>query len=212
LAPARPALAAPADVPPLVGDVDGAVVVGSSTGGPPALDALLAPLPASFPWPILVAQHMPANFTGPLARRLDRLCDLTVLEVAQPVPLAPGHVYIARGDADLIVGRRPVGLMALPAPSQAGYRWHPSADRLVTSAMEHVGPKRLVGILMTGMGNDGAAAMTALRHAGGRTIAEAEATAIVWGMPGELVRAGGAEFVVPLGGIAARLLDLVPVR
>ncbi|WP_159717454.1 chemotaxis-specific protein-glutamate methyltransferase CheB [Geminicoccus flavidas] len=200
------------DLPPLPGEVEGAVVVGCSTGGPPALDALLAPLPANFPWPILVAQHMPASFTGPLARRLDRLCALRVLEVVQPVPLAPGHVYIAKGEADLILGRRPAGLMALPAPAAAEHRWHPSADRLVTSAMEQVGARRLIGILMTGMGSDGAAAMTALRHAGGRTIAEAEETAVVWGMPGELVHAGGAEFVVPLDGIAARLLALAPAR
>ncbi|WP_191061849.1 CheB methylesterase domain-containing protein, partial [Geminicoccus harenae] len=203
------------DLPPLPalpGEIEGAVVVGCSTGGPPALDALLAPLPADFPWPILVAQHMPASFTGPLARRLDKLCALTVREVTHPVPLAPGHVYIARGEADLIVGRRPAGLMALPAPAQAEHRWHPSTDRLVTSAMEPVGARRLVGILMTGMGNDGAAAMTVLRQAGGRTIAEAEETAVVWGMPGELVRNGGAEFVVPLDGIAACLLDLVPAR
>ncbi|HWL71295.1 MAG TPA: chemotaxis-specific protein-glutamate methyltransferase CheB [Geminicoccus sp.] len=214
-APVRPVLAVPADMtdlPPLPGEVEGAVLVGCSTGGPPALDALLAPLPADFPWPILVAQHMPASFTGPLARRLDKLCALTVLEVVQPVPLAPGHVYIAKGEADLILGRRPAGLMALPAPAGAGYRWHPSTDRLVASAIEQVGAKRLIGILMTGMGNDGAAAMTALRHAGGRTIAEAEETAVVWGMPGELVHAGGAEFVVPLGGIAACLLELIPAR
>ncbi|HEX2525439.1 MAG TPA: chemotaxis-specific protein-glutamate methyltransferase CheB [Geminicoccus sp.] len=217
-APGRPARLAPAgapppaEPPPLAGPFEGAVVVGTSTGGPPALDALLAPLPANFPRPILVAQHMPASFTGPLARRLDRLCALTVLEVSRPIPLAPGHVYIGRGEADLIVGLRPAGLTAVPAPAKPEHRWHPSADRLVTSAIEQIGAQRLIGILMTGMGNDGAAGMTELRRAGGRTIAEAEETAVVWGMPGELVRAGGAEFIVPLQEIAARLLDLVPVR
>ncbi|MBV9510397.1 MAG: chemotaxis-specific protein-glutamate methyltransferase CheB [Caulobacteraceae bacterium] len=184
------------------------VLVGASTGGPPALDALLAPLPAIFPWPIVVAQHMPASFTGALARRLDQLCAAGVSEVTRPTPLAPGQVYIGRGDADVIVSRRAGELVALPAPSTPEHRWHPSVDRLTDSALRVMPAERLVGVLMTGMGFDGAAAMTRLRQGGGRTIAEAEETAVVWGMPGELVRAGGAEFVLPLGEIARRLLML----
>jgi two-component system chemotaxis response regulator CheB len=183
------------------------VLVGCSTGGPPALDALLAPLPAAFPWPILVAQHMPAAFTGALARRLDKLCALEVLEVTQPVPLRPGRVYVGRGDADIILSRRPGGLVAMAAPALPEHRWHPSVERLVESAMQHLPPARLLGVMMTGMGNDGAAAMARLRAGGGRTIAEAEETAVVWGMPGELVRAGGAEAVLPLDAIAGRLLE-----
>jgi two-component system chemotaxis response regulator CheB len=174
---------------------EGLVLVGTSTGGPPALEALLAPLPAGFPWPILIAQHMPATFTGPLARRLDALGALNVVEVSRPTPLEPGFAYVGRGDGDLIVSRRPGGLVAMAAPAQPGYPWHPSADRLVRSAMQHVSPSRLVGILMTGMGADGAAAMALMRAQGGRTIAEAQETAVVWGMPGELVKAGGADFV-----------------
>ncbi len=189
---------------------DGLVLVGASTGGPPALEALLTALPASFPWPILVAQHMPASFTAALARRLDKLCALAVAEVRQPVPLQPGTVYIGAGDADLIVSRRAGALVAMAAPAAPELLWHPSADRLVASAMEHVAPARIVGILMTGMGNDGATAMTELQARGGHTIAEAEESAIVWGMPGELVKAGGAEWVVPLRDIAARLQKMVP--
>ncbi len=184
------------------------VLVGCSTGGPPALDALLQPLPADFPWPIVVAQHMPASFTGAMAARLDRLCALSVVEVSRPEPLAAGRVYIGRGDADLMISRRAGQLVALSAPSSAAFRWHPSVDRLVDSAMDQQAPGDLVGVLMTGMGNDGAAAMTRLRQAGGRTIAEAEESAVVWGMPGELVRAGGAEFVLPLERIAQGLIDL----
>ena len=188
---------------------EGLVLVGSSTGGPPALDALLTPLPADFPWPILVAQHMPASFTSALAARLDRICALGVTEVVRPTRLQPGHAYIGRGDADVIVSRRGGDLVALPAPSGAEFRWHPSVDRLVDSAMLALAPERLVGVLLTGMGSDGAAAMTRLRQGGGHTIAEAEETAVVWGMPGELVRAGGAEFVTPLQQVAARLSALV---
>jgi two-component system chemotaxis response regulator CheB len=184
------------------------VLVGSSTGGPPALDALLEPLPADFPWPVVVAQHMPASFTGALAARMDRNCALAVSEVARPVELKAGHVYVGRGDADVIVSRRSGGLIALSVPSSREHPWHPSVDRLVDSAMEAVTPDLLVGVLMTGMGVDGAAAMTRLRAEGGRTIAEAEETAVVWGMPAELARRGGAEFVEPVDRIADRLLAL----
>jgi two-component system chemotaxis response regulator CheB len=189
---------------------DGLVLVGTSTGGPPALEALLTALPADFPWPILVAQHMPASFTGPLARRLDAICALSVVEVARPTPLQPGNVYIGRGDADVIVARRPAGLVALAAPGLAGYPWRPSADRLVRSALDHLAASQLIGVLMTGMGNDGAEAMALLHAQGGRTIAEAEETAVVWGMPGALVKAGGADWVEHLPRIADRLQGLVP--
>jgi two-component system, chemotaxis family, protein-glutamate methylesterase/glutaminase len=188
----------------------GLVLVGTSTGGPPALETLLSALPQNFPWPILVAQHMPAGFTGAFAKRLDGICALNVVEAARPMQMKAGCVYIGRGDADIVVSRRPSGLVVMAAPAKANYPWHPSTDRLVRSAMDHLQASQLVGVLMTGMGNDGAAAMTELRAKGGKTIAEAEETAVVWGMPGELVKAGGADWVVPLPRIAERLCKLVP--
>jgi two-component system, chemotaxis family, protein-glutamate methylesterase/glutaminase len=186
---------------------DCVVLVGSSTGGPPALDALLSPLPADFPWPIVVAQHMPASFTGPLAKRLNRLCALTVEEVTSATPLTPGHVYIGKGDADVIIVSRGDRSHVTAVPPMSDYRWHPSVDRLVTTAIQHLGPARLIGVLLTGMGNDGATTMAQLRLDGGRTIAESEATAVVWGMPGELVKAGGADVVAPLESIAGHLTE-----
>jgi two-component system, chemotaxis family, protein-glutamate methylesterase/glutaminase len=209
LAPKRQARTGP-EAPVTVASGDGLVLVGVSTGGPPALEALLTPLPADFPWPILVAQHMPATFTGPLARRLDGLCRIAVTEVQRPTVLAPGCAYIGRGDADLIVSRRAGQLVAMSAPARPGYPWHPSTDRLVRSAMDELAPGQLIGVLMTGMGDDGAEAMTLLHAQGGRTIAEAEETAVVWGMPGELVKAGGADWVLPLPRIAERLRALTP--
>ncbi|MGG5890198.1 protein-glutamate methylesterase/protein-glutamine glutaminase [Falsiroseomonas sp. HC035] len=203
---ARPPIGA---VPATGGVLPGLVIIGTSTGGPPALEAVLSQLPASFPWPILVAQHMPAAFTASLARRLDGLCALQVTEVTRPTPILAGVVHIARGDADMMVSLRAGGPIALPAPASPSHRWHPSVDRLVTSALAHLPPQQLIGVLMTGMGNDGAAAMAALRQAGGRTIAEAEETAVVWGMPGELVKAGGASLIAPLEAIAAGLAALV---
>lgn len=188
---------------------EGLVLIGTSTGGPSALEAVLTALPASFPWPLVIAQHMPASFTGPLARRLNDLSEVTVQEVREPVRLAPGTAYIGRGDADVIISRRGGFLVAMAAPSQTGYPWHPSTDRLVRTAMTHLPPSQLVGVLMTGMGNDGADAMAELHRGGGRTIAEAEDTAVVWGMPGELVKADGADHVLPLPKIADRLRKLV---
>ncbi len=210
-APAPAPAPVPMALPRMLGRVsqarDSIVLVGTSTGGPPALDALLSPLPADFPWPILIAQHMPAAFTGPLARRLDRLCALHVVEVTGPTPILPGTAYVARGDADMILSRRSEGPIVTAAPADPALRWHPSVERLVATAMAQIDPARLVGVLMTGMGNDGAAGMTRLRALGGRTIAEAEETAVVWGMPGELVRAGGAELVAPLSDIAHHLMS-----
>ena len=187
----------------------GLVLIGASTGGPPALEAVLCGLTADFPWPILIAQHMPASFTGPLARRLDQLCALSVREVTETIRLEAGAAYIARGDGDLIVDRRAGRLVAAPTPADPAYPWRPSVDRLVRSAMVQLPPERLVGVLMTGMGDDGAAALTVLRRAGGRTIAEAEESAVVWGMPGELAKAGGADWILPLSCIAERLAALV---
>ncbi|HEY4253684.1 MAG TPA: chemotaxis-specific protein-glutamate methyltransferase CheB, partial [Roseomonas sp.] len=207
--PAAAPMPAPARQPAPAGTPPGVVIIGTSTGGPPALEAVLTALPGDFPWPVLVAQHMPASFTASLARRLDAICALRVIEVTRPTPIAAGCVHIARGDADMTVSRRAAGPIVLPAPASPAHRWHPSVDRLVASAMAQLPPARLVGVLMTGMGNDGAATMAALRLAGGRTIAEAEDTAVVWGMPGELVRAGGADIVAPLDAIAGHLAALV---
>ncbi|MGE5159637.1 MAG: chemotaxis-specific protein-glutamate methyltransferase CheB [Gemmatimonas sp.] len=190
-------------------ELPGLVLIGSSTGGPAALDAVLPHLPGDFPWPVLVAQHLPASFTGPFARRLNDDCALNVVEVDRPMPLQAGTIYIGKGDADVVVAPRAAGLIAMPVPAQASYLWHPSVERMVLSAIDHIDAHQLIGVLLTGMGNDGAGAMKMLHDRHGRTIAEAESTAIVWGMPGELVRNGGAERVCPLVDIAPAILDML---
>lgn len=184
----------------------GLVLMGVSTGGPSTLEDILPALPADFPWPVLVAQHMPANFTGALARRLDQICDLSVVEAALPTPLEPGTVCIARGGADVQVVRRGGRLMAQPVPMAENRNWHPNVDRMVESALRVVPAARLAGVLLTGMGNDGAAAMAELRRQGGRTIAESEESAVVFGMPAELIRRGGAEVILPSDRIAQHLV------
>jgi two-component system, chemotaxis family, protein-glutamate methylesterase/glutaminase len=188
----------------------GLVLVGVSTGGPKALEALLAPLPPTFAWPILIAQHMPASFTGPLARRLDALCGIRVVEVVRPVLLKPGCAYIGRGDADLVVSKLGGRIGAKCAPARIGYPWHPRIDRLVKSAMKNVPPHQMVGILMTGMGDDGANAMAHFRDLGGKTIAESEETALIWDMPGKMARAGDADWILPLQDISEQLQRLTP--
>ncbi|MGZ3288132.1 MAG: chemotaxis-specific protein-glutamate methyltransferase CheB [Xanthobacteraceae bacterium] len=202
--PQRPSTAASPAAPSL-----GLVLIGTSTGGPAALDLVLPRLPLGFSRPVLVAQHMPAGFTGAFAKRLDRQCELQVVEVNRPMPLQAGTVYIGRGDADVIVAPRAAGMIAMSVPAQRDYPWHPSVERMVNSALDHYDAAQLIGVLMTGMGRDGADAMTRLRQGGGRTIAEAESSAIVWGMPGELVRNGGAEQVRPVEEIAEAIVELV---
>ncbi|PWC82910.1 chemotaxis protein CheY [Azospirillum sp. TSO5] len=188
-----------------VGEGEGVVLVGVSTGGPSTLEDILPLLPAGFPWPVVVAQHMPAAFTATLARRLDELCALRVVEVERATVLAPGMVCIARGSADVELARRGGRLQAVCVPPSPDRPWHPNADRLVSSALRLLPADRLVGVLLTGMGNDGAAAMAELHARGGRTIAESEDSAVVFGMPQDLIRRGGAGVVLPSGRIAGQL-------
>ncbi len=209
LAERRDARAAPVAkaLPPLSRDRMGIVLVGVSTGGPGTLEEILPQLPAGFPWPVVIAQHMPSSFTGVFARRLASLCQVPVTEVTRQTVIEGGNVYVARGDADLVFTKTGLGLMALPAPASAQHLWHPSVTRMVESAMTVMPPDRLIGVQLTGMGDDGAKAMTNLRSRGGRTIAQDEASCVVFGMPGELVRMGGADVVLPARGIPNQLLS-----
>lgn len=182
------------------------VLIGVSTGGPRVLEEILPQLPADFPWPVLVAQHMPAAFTRPFAQRLDKASAVTVLEVDRPMPLEAGVVYLARGGTDMVLTRRAGVLTALPRPEHAEHLWHPSVELLAQSAMQHWEPRSIVAVMLTGMGNDGAATYTEIRQAGGRTIAESEESAVVFGMPGDLVARGGASLVLPSDRIARQLI------
>jgi two-component system, chemotaxis family, protein-glutamate methylesterase/glutaminase len=204
--PTRPAPAAKA-LPQLARDKAGIVLVGVSTGGPGTLEEILPLLPANFPWPVVVAQHMPSSFTGVFARRLATLCEVPVTEVTRQTVLEGANVYIARGDTDLVFTTTGLGVVALPAPASSQHLWHPSVTRMVESAMNVLPPERLVGVQLTGMGDDGAKAMANLRTRGGRTIAQDEATSVVFGMPGELVRMRGADVVLPANAIAGQLVS-----
>lgn len=191
---------------PLDDGEPGVVVIGVSTGGPGTLEDILPHIPVGFPWPIVVAQHMPGSFTAVFARRLNEICNLTVVEASAQMPLEAGVIYIGKGDADVVIGRRATRYVVNPMPAGSQYLWHPSVSRLVESAMHAFPPQRMIGVQLTGMGDDGAQAMADLKRAGGRTIAQDEATSVVWGMPAELVKRGGASLVLPADRIAAQLI------
>lgn len=184
---------------------DGLVVIGVSTGGPRTLEEILPQLPADFPWPVLVAQHMPAAFTRSFAERLNSICELEVLEVASPMTIESGHVYVAKGGADMLVVQRAGKATLIAKPESKAHLWHPSVELLGRSVLEHYDAARVVGVMLTGMGYDGADAFTEIRKRGGRTIAESEETAVVFGMPAELIERGGASVVLPLEKIANQI-------
>lgn len=201
--PAEKPKAAPAARAPLARE--GVVLIGVSTGGPSTLEQILPLLPASLPWPVLVAQHMPASFTASFAQRLDGLCPLKVVEANRPMPLEAGTVYIGKGGADMVVVRRASRLTLIAKPENTDHMWHPSAELLGRSALEHLEPANVIGIMLTGMGSDGAAAFSDIRRRGGRTIAESEASAVVFGMPAELIKRDGATVILHADRIAAQV-------
>jgi two-component system chemotaxis response regulator CheB len=182
------------------------VLVGASTGGPGILGDILGPLPAGFGAPIVIAQHIPASFSESLANRLNNVCAVRVEEVNEPRELEPGLVLIARGGADVVVRRRGSSFVARSVPSDASLNWHPSVERLMRSAMEVCEPSAILAVQLTGMGDDGAGAIAELHRAGAHTIAESEESAVVWGMPGEVVRLGGASEILPADAVPDALL------
>lgn len=187
-----------------VGD-PGLVLIGVSTGGPRTLEDILPELPADFPWPVLVAQHMPAAFTKSFAERLGQSCALAVTETSAPMPIEPGNIYLGRGDADMVLTSRSGRLYAVSKPENSLFLWHPSVELLGRSALEHCDPERLVAVMLTGMGDDGSDSFAEIRKRGGRTIAESEESAVVFGMPKELMDKGGASMVLPADKIVAQL-------
>lgn len=182
----------------------GLTLIGVSTGGPRVLEEILPALPQNYPQAVVIAQHMPRAFTASLAQRLNSLCALPVAEVTQPTPLQAGHIYIARGEADIVVETR-LGRLAANSVASDGSPWHPSVSRMVRSALAVAPAASIIGVQLTGMGDDGAQEMALLHQRGGRTIAESEETAAVFGMPGELIRRSGATEILPCNRIAAQL-------
>ena len=180
------------------------LVIGSSTGGPKALQDILPNLPSDLPVPCLVVQHMPSTFTKPFADRLDGLCQVHVKEAEQGEPLKAGTVYIAPGGIHMTYGARgPKGCIELsPEPVSSLHR--PSVDVLFLSVTELFRGQVLAGIL-TGMGSDGAKGMEQLKRKGAYTLAESEESCVVYGMPRAAVERGCVDVVAPLGEISGHL-------
>ena len=200
----------PADPHPLV-EPARLAVIGASTGGPQALQVVLGALPGDLPLGVLVAQHMPEKFTRAFAERLGRTSAFTVAEAAEGDLVASGRVLIAPGGRHLEVRReRGTGTLrvAVVAPDAGGAsaRYCPSVDRLFTSAALAM-PRRLCAVVLTGMGDDGAAGVQAVKAAGGLTLTEAELTAVIYGMPRAAVATGMVDQSLPLAEIAGRVAE-----
>ena len=183
------------------------IIIGASTGGTEAIRAVLEPLPANSP-AILIAQHMPGGFTRSFAERLDRLCRLTVKEASDGERVLPGHVYIAPGGVHLELVRSGANYVARLDDGPPVNRHRPSVDVLFESAANQAG-RNAIGVILTGMGKDGAAGLLKMRQAGSPTLAQDEASCVVFGMPREAIAMGGAAEVATLNDIPERLMSLV---
>jgi two-component system, chemotaxis family, protein-glutamate methylesterase/glutaminase len=185
---------------------DKTIVIGSSTGGVEALREVLVPLPQEMP-PILIAQHMPGGFTRTFAQRLDASCSIHVKEADDGEILAQGNAYIAPGDWHMLVERKQGRLAIRLSDGPPVNRHRPSVDPLFRSAAQTAGAK-CIGVMLSGMGADGAQAMLELRQLGAHNIAQDEASCVVFGMPKQAIAAGAVHDVLPLRDISARLVEL----
>lgn len=185
------------------------VAIGTSTGGPAALRQVLTALPGSLPAGIVIVQHMPAGFTGPLARRLDELAALEVREAAAGDILRPGLALLAPAGRQMLLERHG-GAVQVHLAAEAGITtlFKPSVDALFLTVAREYGPRSL-GVILTGMGNDGLRGLRAIKEQGGTVIAQDEATSVVYGMPRAAVEAGLADLVLPLEDIAPAIVALV---
>ncbi len=184
------------------------VVIGASAGGPSALTTLLGTLPASFPLPVVVVQHMPHEFLPGLVRWLDKSTRLAVEMAADGDVLKPGVVHLSPGMMHTLVERQGEVLVARLLREQGTSYYQPSVNALFYSAASVCGPAT-AAIILTGMGDDGADGLLAIRQAGGRTFAQNQASSTVFGMPAAAIERGAAEYVLPLAGIATTLMQLM---
>ncbi|TCS72236.1 response regulator receiver-modulated CheB methylesterase [Sulfuritortus calidifontis] len=186
------------------------IFIGSSTGGTEALKEVLTRMPADAP-AIMMTQHMPETFTQSFAQRLNSLSAMTVKEAVHNERIMPGHAYLAPGHSHLLVRRSGAYYYAELSQAAPVNRHRPSVDVLFNSAAQAVGANA-IGVMLTGMGRDGAAGMLAMREAGAYTIAQDEASCVVYGMPKAAVEVGAVQEVAPLQNIAGRILDRLAQR
>ncbi|WP_323119412.1 protein-glutamate methylesterase/protein-glutamine glutaminase [Burkholderia alba] len=180
------------------------IIVGASTGGTEAIREVLTPLPPDAP-AVLIAQHMPPGFTKSFAQRLNGLCRIAVKEAEHGERVLPGHAYIAPGHAHLLLARSGANYIAHLSEEPPVNRHRPSVDVLFRSAALHAG-KNAVGVILTGMGRDGAAGLLEMKRSGAYTFAQDEASCVVFGMPREAIALGGADDIAPLADMSRRIM------
>ncbi len=182
------------------------VMIGVSTGGPPAVQKILSSLPKDFPAGIVIAQHMPKAFTGPFANRLNSISQLTVKEAETGDRLVPGSVFVAPGGSHLMIDQKisRIELTVTAEPKEALYK--PSANVLATSVANAVG-RRALGVILTGMGNDGRDGIRDLKSKGGRAIAQSDSSCVVYGMPKAIVDDGLADEIVDIDDMAEAIIN-----
>jgi two-component system chemotaxis response regulator CheB len=184
------------------------VLIGASTGGPAALDVVLPALPADFPLPILIVQHMPELFTKLLAERLSDVCPLRVSEAEAGTPVRAGAIVIARGGWHMEVASAASAAPVLRLTQEPPENFcRPAVDVLFRSAIPVYGP-RILAVILTGMGSDGLAGSRVIRESGGTILVQDQPTSAVWGMPGAVAQAGLAHRILPLNAIAPEILRL----
>jgi two-component system chemotaxis response regulator CheB len=183
------------------------LAIGASAGGTEAIRELLSGLPADAPGTV-ITQHIPKAFSAPFARRLDDASAMCVQEAEDGQQILAGHAYVAPGDTHLRVERYGARYVCRLDPGPAVNRHRPSVDVMFQSVARATGA-RSIGVLLTGMGRDGAQGLLEMRTGGSQTIAQDEASSVVWGMPGEAVAIGAAQLVLPLPAIGARVMTLV---
>ncbi len=186
------------------------VAIGASTGGTEAIREVLSQLPLDSPG-IVITQHIPKAFSGPFAQRMHNCSALTVREARDGQQILPGHAYIAPGDQHLLVVRDGALYRCRLNDGPPVQRHKPSVDVLFRSVAQNVG-RNAIGVMLTGMGKDGAEGMREMHDAGAACIAQDEATSVVWGMPGAAHEAGAVDSLHPLPAIAAKILQLIAER
>lgn len=187
----------------------GILAIGTSTGGPKALQEIVPRLPKDFPAPIVIAQHMPPNFTGPFAERLNQLSQITVKEAEEGEPLRNGVALIAPGRGHMRVKRlRGIETVVTISENKEEFIYRPSVDALMLSIAEFF-PGRALGVILTGMGSDGCKGLIEVKRTGGRIFAQDEDTCVVYGMPKAVVDAGIADKVLSLEEMAGEIINSV---
>lgn len=186
---------------------DKLIAIGASTGGTEAIKDVLVEMPPDVPG-IVITQHIPEAFSAPFAARMDGICAINVKEAEDGDLVMPGHAYIAPGNMHLMVVRDGAKYRCQLNDGLPVNRHKPAVDVLFRSVAQNAGPNA-VGVILTGMGGDGAEGLFEMKEAGAKTIAQDEKTSVVWGMPGEAVKRGGVDVVLPLNRVTRKVIDLI---